>query len=158
MDVGKTMIRPAPFGVPPPFEARGFLHRARLYRDAAIKLGPDIINGEPNWPKWFLMTHAIELAIRSFCVFRADISPPPVGQPPRNHDLIGLYDYAVKNGLPRDPLVTTDLPHLSELHEIHYARYPKKETKPIALISQYDDLVDKLFADVGKAISLTKIK
>jgi hypothetical protein len=73
---------------------------------------------------------------------------------PSNHDLVGWYDYAAANGLPRDPLVTADLPHLSDLHQINYARYPKGEARPVALISQFDDMVDKLFADVERAITL----
>jgi hypothetical protein len=54
--------------------------------------------------------------------------------------------------LPRDALVTAELPELSELHQIHYARYPASETKPVALIAQYDGMVDKLFEDVTVAI------
>jgi hypothetical protein len=54
-------------------------------------------------------------------------------------------------GLKRDPDVTKDLPHLSELHQVHYARYPQATVKPVALIAQYVDLVDRLIADVGNA-------
>jgi hypothetical protein len=112
---------------------------------------------EPNWPKYFLVTHAIELAIRAFNVFRADLDPPPTGVIPRNHDLVGLYEYAVHNGLAGNPIVTRELPHLSDLHEIHYARYPKAKVKPVALISQFDDMVERLFADVSKAIALRHV-
>jgi hypothetical protein len=69
----------------------------------------DMEDPEPNWPKYFLVTHAIELAIRAYNVFRADLQPPPKGPTPRKHDLVGLYDYAVDNGLARDPLVTAEL-------------------------------------------------
>jgi hypothetical protein len=147
-------MKPTPFrALPPALEAQRFIVRGRQFRRVAMHL-VDMENAEPNWPKYFLITHAIELAIRAFNVFRADLRPRPTGATPRNHDLVGLYDYAVGNGLPRDPIVAADLPHLSDLHEIHYARYPNSESKPVALISQFDDMVDKLFADVEKAIAL----
>jgi hypothetical protein len=82
-----------------------------------------------------------------------DVSAPaPAAKRPANHDLVGLYDYAVLYGLKRSALVTKDLPHISELHKIHYARYPQANVKPVAMISQYDDLADELFADVQKTI------
>jgi hypothetical protein len=58
----------------------------------------------------------------------------------------------IARGLKRNALVVQELPHLSELHQIHYARYPTYETKPVVLISQADDMVDQLFEDVGAAI------
>lgn len=108
---------------------------------------------EPNWPKYFLLTHAIELAIKAYIASREDIgAPAPAAKRPANHDLVGLYDYAVLYGLKRSALVTKDLPHISDLHQVHYARYPQANVKPVAMISQYDDLADELFADVQKAI------
>ena len=75
----------------------------------------DMDGPEPNWPKWFLVTHAMELAIKAFIVSREDANvPTPAGPKPPNHDLVALYDYAVLYGLTRDPKITTDLPHLSE--------------------------------------------
>src|SRR5215469_15727822 len=147
-------MHPTPFrALPPALEADRFISRARHFRRAAIAMA-DTEGPEPNWPKYFLVTQAIELAIRAYIVFRAGLEPRPRGTTPRNHDLVGLYDYAVKNGVSRDPLVTADLPHLSDLHQINYARYPKGEVKPVALISQFDDMVDKLFADVERVIVL----
>ena len=68
------------------------------------------------------------------------------------HNLIALYKEAVHRGLKSDALVLNELPYLSELHRIHYARYPKIETKPIpAFISAYEDMVQQLFADVSDA-------
>jgi hypothetical protein len=110
---------------------------------------------EPNWPKWFLVTHAIELTIKAYIVSREDSSaPPPAAPKPGNHDLVALYDYAVLYGLRRDPLVTDQLPHLSELHQVHYARYPQAKIKPVALIAHFDDMVDQLIQDVSQAAAL----
>jgi hypothetical protein len=45
-----------------------------------------------------------------------------------------------------------DLPHLSELHKLHYARYSQIEARPVALIGQFDDMTDNLLADVAATI------
>ena len=114
---------------------------------------PDIENGEPFWPKYFLVTHAIELALKAFSRWR-DAIEGQGHQEPANHDLVGWYDDAVQRGLQRDNNMANELKHLSELHEIHYARYPQDAARPVALISQYDDVVDQIIADVSKAIEL----
>jgi len=138
--------------MPHPFEPQRLLARGRQFRRVAIEL-VDMDGPEPNWPKYFLITHAIELAIKAYIVSREGVgAPAPAVNRPANHDLVGLYDYAVLYGLNRSPLVTSDLPHISELHQVHYARYPQANVKPVAMISQYDDLADELFADVQKAI------
>jgi hypothetical protein len=75
------------------------------------------------------------------------------GKKPDNHDLMALYEEAIRRGLKSSPLVLKELPDLSELHKIHYARYPQIEAKPVpAYISQYDDMVEQLFADVSAAL------
>lgn len=107
---------------------------------------------EPNWPKNFLLTHAIELALRAFLIFYKERGGRLPGRDPAAHDLVGLYEQAVRCGLPRSKLVTKDLRHISELHETQYARYPRAEARPVAMISQYDDLADELFSEIAEAI------
>ena len=79
--------------------------------------------------------------------------PAPITEP-ANHDLVGLYEKAILWGLSRNSLVMSGLPHLSELHQSHYARYPQDNVIPAALIAQFDDLTDQLLADVTKAVGL----
>ena len=57
--------------LPPVVAAQRYLARARQFRRVAIEL-PDMDGPEPNWPKWFLVTHAIVLAIKAFIVSRED--------------------------------------------------------------------------------------
>jgi hypothetical protein len=59
---------------------------------------------------------------------------------------------AERRGLKRNTWVMQDLPHLSELHKLHYARYPQIEARPVALIGQFDDMTDNLLAHVAPAI------
>jgi hypothetical protein len=66
-------------------KAQQYLHRARMFRDAAIKL-PDYSNGEQYWPKYALLTHAIELSLKAFAHNSVQNGKPP-GQEPKQHDL-----------------------------------------------------------------------
>jgi hypothetical protein len=146
-----SMLKP-PRTLPATFEAERFLIRARQYRDQAMKL-VDMEGYEPNWPKHFLMTHAIELAIHAYSSL---MLPRGAAEKPGEHDLMELYEEAIRRGLKPNDLVLKELPPLSELHQIHYARYPKIEVKPVpAFISGYDDMVDQLLADVGEAFGET---
>lgn len=44
-----------------PLPALDWHARARMFRDQALGM-PDIMNGRPNWPRYFLLSHAAELA------------------------------------------------------------------------------------------------
>ena len=100
------------------------------------------------------------MAITAYIASRKELRlPPPKKKPTKKkrgkHDLIELYDKAVFWGLTRNPLVMSGLPHLSELHESYYARYPNKakdKVIPAVLIAQFDGLTDQLLADVTKAV------
>lgn len=149
------MTTPVPFHVQsPPFQSQEILARARQYRNVAMSL-VDIDNGRPNWPKYTLLFHAIELALKAAIVSYGERGlPKPSGPEPGNHDLNALYDYATTYGLVRRQAILNDLPHISELHVIHYARYPQVPVRPVALISQYDDLADQILNDVAEALRL----
>jgi hypothetical protein len=57
--------QPTPFRSPPSgFSALDHIARARQYRRAAEKLA-DMEGAEPCWPKYFLLGHAIELALKA---------------------------------------------------------------------------------------------
>jgi HEPN domain-containing protein len=133
--------------VPSQIVASEYLNRALRYRDQAIEL-VDTVNTQPNWPKHFLMTHAIELAIKAYIVFAAAIEL-------RSHDLSALYGRAPRHGLRPNTVVLNGLPHLNPVHMVHYTRYPNPEVQPVpAYISSYDDMVDQLFTDVREALGV----
>ncbi|WP_315800191.1 hypothetical protein [Bradyrhizobium sp. SZCCHNS3002] len=143
------MITPTPFGESRlPMQSQELLARARQYRGAALPM-VDIINGRPNWPKYTLLFHAIELALKAAIIFYGELGKEkPSGSEPGNHDLNALYAYAVAYGLKPRQQILDELPHISELHIVHYARYPQVPVRPVALISQYDDLADLIMSDV----------
>lgn len=133
-----------------PVPALDWHARARQYRDQAIGL-PDIVNGQPNWPRYFLLAHAAELAIQAVLVHVKTVSGKIVGQAPAVHDLSGLYAHACQNGLKSNPQILAELQYLSEIHKNHVARYPKAPGQ-VWVASEFDDAVDALLTDTWQHI------
>jgi hypothetical protein len=105
-------------------KAQQYMHRARMFRDAANKLS-DYSNGEQFLPKYALLTHAIELSLKAF-ELHSVATGKPSGTRPSNHDLRGWYLLALQYGLKEDPSITENIELLSELHFTHYTRYPQE--------------------------------
>jgi hypothetical protein len=123
-----------------------------MFREAAIRL-PDYSNGEQFWPKYALLTHAIELSLKSF-VFQRIAKGEPTGKEPKQHDLLGWYRLAVDYGLIDEPGVIENVDLLNQLHLTHYARYP--QNRPGALPDASiiaDGTVDHLIFAITRAIS-----
>jgi hypothetical protein len=91
-----------------------YMHRARMFRAAAISL-PDISNGEQFWPKYALLTHAIELALKAFAAHSVN-SGKPLPKEPKQHDLAGWYRLAVQLRLPHDGGIEKNIHLLNSLH------------------------------------------
>jgi len=128
------------------------LHRARIFRDAAIKL-PDYSNGEQYWPKYALLTHAIELSLKAFAHHSIQNGKPP-GKEPKQHDLRGWYELGVQYGLQEGPSVAAHIDVLNELHKGHYTRYPQERTTPIPSADAIaDDTVDHLISIFTRSIN-----
>ena len=137
-----------------PFEAWDYLARARTFREAAFQL-TEMLAGQPNWPKYFLLGHAIELALKAvpkYCQ-QSPSHQKPSGKTPADHDLVGQYEWAKLHGLPANDIAEKMMPHLSGLHLEHFARYPQP-LKPVIMISEFDDLVDSILSDVTKFVRL----
>lgn len=106
-----------------------YLHRARMFRAAAISM-VDYTGAEPNWPKYALLTHAIELVLKAFAQRSVDNGAVP-GKEPKQHDLVGWYRLALEYGLPDQPGVADNIALLNELHLKHYTRYPQARGAPV---------------------------
>jgi hypothetical protein len=136
-----------------PLPALDWHARARMYREQAIGM-PDIVNGQPNWPRYFLLAHATELAIQAVLVSaKTGAVGRAVGPAPSGHDLSALYEYACKHGLKSNPKVLSELTYLSEIHKNHVARYPKSPGQ-VWLASGFDDAVDNLLTDTWQQIRI----
>lgn len=109
-------------------KAQQYLHRARQFREAATDT-VSMRNGEQNWPKYALITHAIELSLKAFAHHSTRGSPIP--NEPHQHDLVGWYRTATALGLPHENEIAENIAFLNELHRSHFMRYPKQLARPI---------------------------
>lgn len=132
--------------------AQQYLHRARMFRDAAIKL-PDYSNGEQYWPKYALLTHAIELSLKAFAHYSIQNGKLP-GKEPRQHDLRGWYQLALQYGLQDESSVAENIDVLNELHLTHYTRYPQDRATSVPDASIIaDSTVDHLISTFTQSIN-----
>lgn len=132
--------------------AQQYLHRARMFRQAAIQL-PDYSNGEQFWPKYALLTHAIELSLKAFAHHVVKNGKPPSKQP-KQHDLLAWYQLALQYGLPNEPTVEDNIRLLNQLHVDHYTRYPQNRSTPVPDASTIaDGTVDHLISAFTESIN-----
>jgi len=124
-----------------------YMHRARQFRFAATRMC-DYVNGEQFWPKYALLTHAIELALKAFVNHSV-----PLGiaarREPKQHDLLGWYRLAVELGLSDASGMEENIDYLNELHRTHYMRYPKRSSGPLFDLSVIaNETVDHLLNQI----------
>jgi len=136
-------MRPPIFAAPSAGNAaQQYMHRARMFRAAAMKL-VDYSSAEPNWPKYALTTHAIELALKAFAMHCVE-QGASLAKEPKQHDLVGWYLLALEYGLPEDPDIRRNIDLLNQLHVTHYTRYPQNQVTPdvdAIADSTVDDLI-----------------
>jgi hypothetical protein len=145
---------------PPTFSARPagntaqqYLHRARMFRDAAMRL-PDYSNAEQYWPKYALLTHAIELSLKAFAQHSVSSGMQEPDKEPRQHDLLGWYLLAVSYGLRDEPSVRNNIALLNQLHLTHYTRYPQDRNTPVPDASVIaDSTVDHLIFTFTQSVN-----
>jgi hypothetical protein len=131
------------------FAPDDYLARAKMFREDADLL-PEMLGYLPNWPVYFLLGHAIELglkAVEKYCQ-QSPTYQGPNGTAPDNHDLVGWYEWAKLHGLPSNSAVEKLLPHLSELHQDYFVRYPKP-LRPVMLIPAFKVLADTILSEVS---------
>lgn len=132
--------------------AQQHIHRARMFRIAALGL-PDIVNGEQNWPRYLLLTQAIELALKAYALhFGFDMSGPR----PANHDLTGWYHVALGYGLSDSPTVAKHIDVLNMLNRTSYLRYPSEKPMQVPSVENIADAtVDHLLEALTRVINPT---
>lgn len=134
-------------------KAQDYLHRARMFRDAATK-PPNYSGPEQYWPRYALLTHAIELALKAFAGHSVATGKPPPGKEPKQHDLSGWYKLALQYGLPDEPGVAEHIDILNELHRTHYTRYPQPSATRIPDASVIaDSTVEHLISTFTQSIN-----
>jgi hypothetical protein len=132
--------------------AQQYLHRARMFRAAAIQLVA-YSNGEQFLPKYALLTHAIELSLKAFAI-HSEAAGKQAGNRPKNHDLRGWYDLAIQYGLQDEPVISDNINRLSQLHFTHYTRYPQAPAVPVPDLSTIaDSTADHLIDTFTRSIN-----
>ena len=122
-----------------------YLHRARMFRDAAINL-PHYTSVEPNWPKYALLLQSIELALKAYWMQRiAEGQAEPTR--PRNHDLKGWYEAALTLGLRPVSELANALDILGPVHIDSSARYPSNK-QAYELVEIADEAADAVIRAV----------
>ena len=96
----------------------------------------DIDNGRRNWPKYTLLFHAIELALKAAIVLYGERGVPKRSGPePANHDLNALYDDAAAYGL-----IKTAGNCWNDLRTYGAARHPLAQYPPVPVQAGGADL------------------
>jgi hypothetical protein len=133
-------------------EAQQILHRARMFRDATTELVA-YTNAEQNWPRYALLLHAIELALKAFAK-QCEMQGSQLGKPPSNHDLEAWYHLAIQDGLKGDRRIAQNIKHLTDLHFTHFARYPQDRSILVPDLSVLaDETVEYLINTITQTVN-----
>jgi hypothetical protein len=129
------------------------IHRAEEFNTAYHSLGRVTKRGGPDWTRYFLLSHSIELTLKAFLALYGKTSVELRSKKNFGHGLNKLLTEAVKRGLVIGPLARRDIELLDKAHNNHWARYPMEEGGPVVLI---DEEIEKtaleLLEQVRKAI------
>jgi hypothetical protein len=103
-----------------PFE---YLDYAEQFFEAFKQLPEERPEGPLSWPRYFLLCHSIELALKAYLALRGT-TPGQLRQPERRHNLDQLVNEAVEKGLALPPLAQERIELLHKAHKKHWHRYP----------------------------------
>ena len=132
-------------------EAQQFMHRARMFRDAAPHAA--YTNSEQNWPRYALLLHAIELALKAFAK-QCEMQGSQLGKLPSNHNLQAWYNLAVSHGLKDNAGIAQNIAHLTDLHFTAFARYPQDRSTAVPDLSVIaDETVEYLIDTITQTVN-----
>jgi len=124
------------------------LELAEEFYEAFRKLPPNGPSGIPiNWPRYFMLCHATELALKAFLLAHGWTEQQIRAQGVR-HDVTKLLTEAVALGLKIGPLAHHELELLSQAHEEFWHRYPKQTADPVFIIDHFEPYVVELLKAV----------
>ena len=103
-----------------PFE---YLDYAEQFFEAFEQLPEERPGGPPSWPRYFLLCHSIELALKAYLALRGS-TPGQLRQSERRHNLDQLVNEAVEKGLALPPLAQERIELLHKAHKKYWHRYP----------------------------------
>jgi HEPN domain-containing protein len=114
----------------------------------------------PDWPRYFLLCHSIELALKAYLSGQGT-SESNLREYPRRHSLKTLITDATNLGLSIGAKARAEIEKLDEAHANFWPRYPNRDaggTKPVFIVDQFEPYVDKLFDAVEMALFKSKAR
>jgi hypothetical protein len=126
------------------------LDRAEVFYGAFRQLPPEETITK-SWPRYFLLCHAIELALDAFLASRG-VKPKDLQNPSFGHKIAPLMDDAIVRGLKIGTSAADAIKRLDEGHRNYWARYPRLEGGPIFVIEEFEPYVVELLKAVAMAI------
>src|SRR5262245_10045038 len=113
----------------------------------------------PSWPRYFLLCHAVELAIKAHLVLGWTLGEPQTGaeEKRRNklrlcHDIKELLVEAFKLGLELNPSVRDKIKLLNAVHANYWHRYPQEAGHPVVVIEHIEPYANELLAAVSAGV------
>src|SRR5271170_7179400 len=104
-----------------------------------------------SWPRYFMLCHAIELALKAYLAFHGATGKALTDKNLR-HNLAELLTQATKQGLSLGAPAQSDIRLLQEAHENYWHRYPKENAKPVFTIDQFEPAARELLDTVAAAL------
>lgn len=106
----------------------------------------------PDWPRYFMLCHAIELALKAYLALRG-VSDAELKSRAFRHDFENCLTGAIARGLPLGPLAAAEIERLKTAHLEYWARYPRREAgQPVYTIEQFEVYAQELFDAAGRSI------
>lgn len=137
---------------PQPILISDLIWRAHDFHAAYLALSSARTKRPPDWPRYFLLSHSIELALKAFLALHDKTSVELRDPKKFGHDLNKLLKEAMKRGLVIGPRAHKDIARLEKAHNNHWARYPKEDSTPIVIIEEFEDTASELLKQVRKAV------
>jgi len=125
------------------------LERAEAFYDAFRQLRPRnrIVDA---WPRYFLLCHTVELALKSFLAARG-VTESKL-RTAFGHKIDALMREAISRGLKIGVLAASEIMQLHEAHNKHWPRYPHQECRPVFVIEFFEPYVRELLEAVSTSI------
>jgi hypothetical protein len=109
------------------------------------------VRDPPNWPRYFMLCHAIELTLKSY-LFAKGKTVSELSNRAFGHNLRNLLTEAVSAGLPLGKLSYDEIQLLDEAHGKYWARYPRETAGPIFVIEPFEPYALELIGHVRRSI------
>jgi len=131
--------------------ARDHLQRADEFLQA-FKALPEGV--PPSWPRYFLLCHAIELALKAYLLSR-NWTKAKLKTIRYRHDLKALLREATNEELQLSASVAADIEALNEAHQNFWPRYPMEESKPVFIIDPFESAATELIQTLAVSLHVS---